>query len=79
MAKDKSLVIKSGNGTLVTDVQELRRPARAHIERGAVTESYRGDVETELRMLPNAEQRHLDQIAERITQVGGEPDLKDER
>ena len=54
MAKDKSLVIKSGNGTFVADVQELRRRARTHIERGAVTESYRGDVETVLRMLNEA-------------------------
>jgi bacterioferritin len=110
VAKDKSLVIKSGSG-FVTDVQELRRRARAHMEQGAVTESYRADVETVLRVLnealateivcvlrykrhhymaagihatavadefldhANAEQRHADQIAERITQLGGEPDL----
>jgi bacterioferritin len=112
VAKDKSsLVIKSGSGSFVTDVQELRRRARAHMERGAVTEGYRADVETVLRVLnealateivcvlrykrhhymaagihatavadeflehANAEQRHADQIAERITQLGGEPDL----
>jgi bacterioferritin len=111
VAKDKSLVIKSGSGTFVTDVQELRRRARAHIEQGAVTEGYRADVETVLRILnealateivcvlrykrhyymaagihasgvaqeflehANAEQQHVDQIAERITQLGGEPDL----
>jgi bacterioferritin len=111
VAKDKSLVIKSGSGTFVTDVQELRRRARAHIEQGAVTEGYRADVETVLRILnealateivcvlrykrhyymaagihasgvaqeflehANSEQRHVDQIAERITQLGGEPDL----
>ena len=110
MAKDKSLVIKSGSG-FVTDVQELRRRARAHMEQGAVTEGYRADVETVLRILnealateivcvlrykrhyymaagihatavadeflehANAEQRHADRIAERITQLGGEPDL----
>ncbi len=51
MAKDKSLVIKSGSGTFVTDVQGLRRRARAHIEQGAVTEGYRADVETVLRVL----------------------------
>ena len=109
MAKDKSLVIKSGS--FMTDVQELRRRARSHIEQGAVTEGYRADVETVLRVLnealateivcvlrykrhhymaagihatavaeeflehANAEQRHADQIAERITQLGGEPDL----
>ena len=111
MAKDKSLVIKSGSGSFVTDVQELRRRAHSHIEHGAVTEGYRADVETVLRVLnealateivcvlrykrhhymaagihatavaeeflehANAEQRHADQIAERITQLGGEPDL----
>jgi bacterioferritin len=111
VAKDKSLVIKPGSGSFVTDVQELRRRARAHIEQGAVTAGYRADVETVLRVLnealateivcvlrykrhyymaagihatavadeflehANAEQRHADQIAERITQLGGEPDL----
>ena len=111
MAKDKSIVIRSGPSTFVTDVQELRRRARAHIEHGAVTEGYRADVETVLRILnealateivcvlrykrhyymaagihasavadeflehATAEQRHVDQIAERITQLGGEPDL----
>ena len=110
MAKAKSLVIKSGSGTFVTDVQELRRRARAHMEQGAVTEGYRADVETVLRILnealateivcvlrykrhyymaagihasgvadeflehANSEQRHADQIAERIAQLGGEPD-----
>ena len=111
MAKDKSIVIKSGPSRFVTDVQELRRRARAHMEHGAVTEGYRADVETVLRILnealateivcvlrykrhyymaagihasavadeflehATAEQRHVDQIAERITQLGGEPDL----
>jgi bacterioferritin len=109
VAKDKSLVIKSGS--FKTDVQELRRRARSHMEQGAMTEGYRADVETVLRVLnealateivcvlrykrhhymaagihatavaeeflehANAEQRHADQIAERITQLGGEPDL----
>ena len=112
MSKDKSLVIRSGS--FVSDVKELRRRARAHIEQGAVTEGYRADVETVVRMLnealateivcvlrykrhyymaagihagavaeeflehANAEQRHLDRIAERITQLGGEPDLNPE-
>jgi bacterioferritin len=109
VAKDKSLVIKSGS--FKTDVQELRQRARSHMEQGAMTEGYRADVETVLRVLnealateivcvlrykrhhymaagihatavaeeflehANAEQRHADQIAERITQLGGEPDL----
>jgi bacterioferritin len=112
VSKDKSLVIRSGS--FVSDVKELRRRARAHIEQGAVTEGYRADVETVVRILnealateivcvlrykrhyymaagihagavaeeflehANAEQRHLDRIAERITQLGGEPDLNPE-
>jgi len=40
------------------------------MEQGAVTEGYRADVEH-----ANAEQRHADQIAERINQLGGEPGL----
>lgn len=42
------------SGAFVTDVQELRRRARVHIERGAVTEGYRADVETVLRVLNEA-------------------------
>ena len=109
---DKSLAIKSKPP--VTDVKELRRRARQHIERGAVTEGYRGDLETVLKMLNEAlateivcvlrykshyymaagihaggvtdeflehateEQAHADKIAERITQLGGKPDLNPE-
>jgi bacterioferritin len=95
----------------LTDVQEIRRRARQHILNGAVTEGYRGDRETVIRLLnealateivcvlryrrhyfmasgihaqavaqeflqhSNEEQGHADQIAERITQLGGAPDL----
>ena len=111
MSKDKSLVIKSGS--FVSDVKELRRRARAHMEQGAVTEGYKANLETVVRILnealateivcvlrykrhymaagihagavadeflehATAEQRHVDQIAERITQLGGEPDLNPE-
>jgi len=38
----------------LSDVQELRRRARQHIERGAVTENYQGDVETAVRVLNEA-------------------------
>jgi len=91
--------------------KELRRRARQHIERGAVTDGYRADRETVLRILNEAlateivcvlrykrhddmaagihagavaeeflehateEQSHADKIAERITQLGGGPDL----
>ena len=95
----------------LTDIKELRRRARIHMEEGAVTEAYRADRETVLRLLNEAlateivcvlrykrhyymasgihaqavadeflehageEQGHADLIAERITQLGGEPDL----
>jgi bacterioferritin len=95
----------------LTDVSELRRRARVNIERGAVTEGYRGDVSTVIELLnqalatelvcvlrykrhyfmasgihaqavaaeflehANQEQGHADQLAERITQLGGAPDF----
>ena len=95
----------------LTDVTELRRRARLHMENGAVTEGYRGDRDTVVRLLNEAlateivcvlryrrhyfmatgiesepvaaeflahageEQQHADQIALRITQLGGEPNF----
>src|SRR5687768_15285020 len=95
----------------LTDVQELRRRARQHIEEGAVTGGYRGDRETVIKLLNEAlateivcvlrykrhyfmaqgmnaesvkseflahageEQAHADELAERIVQLGGEPNL----
>ena len=95
----------------LTDIKELRRRARSHMEQGAVTEAYSADRETVLRILNEAlateivcalrykrhyymasgihaqavaeeflehageEQGHADLIAERITQLDGEPDL----
>jgi bacterioferritin len=95
----------------LTDIKELRRRARTHIEQGAVTAGYAADRATVLRLLQEAlateivcvlrykrhyfmatgihatavaaefaehaaeEQAHADLIAERITQLGGEPDL----
>jgi bacterioferritin len=38
----------------VTDIKELRRRARKHIEEGAVTEGYRADKETVIRLLNEA-------------------------
>jgi bacterioferritin len=38
----------------LTDVKELRRRARLHIEKGAVTEGYRGDRTTVIRLLNEA-------------------------
>jgi bacterioferritin len=101
-------------GTFVSDIEAIRRRARQHIENGAVTQSYRGDRETVIRVLnealatelvcvlrykrhyytargihaqavaeeflehANEEQEHADKIAERITQLDGEPDLNPE-
>jgi bacterioferritin len=95
----------------LSDIKEIRRRARAHMEEGAVTQSYRGDRQTVVRLLNEAlateivcvlryrrhyymasgihatavaeeflehsqeEQAHADEIAERITQLGGEPDF----
>jgi bacterioferritin len=40
--------------TFVSDIKELRRRAREHMERGAVTPSYQGDVETAVKILNEA-------------------------
>ena len=98
----------------LTDVQELRRRARKHIEEGAVTEGYRANRDTVVKLLnealateivcvlrykrhyfmaqgihaepvateflqhANEEQGHADQIAARIVQLGGSPNLNPE-
>lgn len=38
----------------LTDIKKLRRRARSHTEEGAVTEGYRADRETVLRLLNEA-------------------------
>src|SRR5438132_2398157 len=101
-------------GTVVTDVQEIRRRAREHVEKGAVTEGYKADRETVIKVMnealateivcvlryrrhyfmatginadsvaaeflqhSNDEQGHADLIAQRIVQLGGEPNLNPE-
>ena len=42
------------NQPFLTDVTELRRRAREHIEKGAVTEAHRGDVDTVVKLLNEA-------------------------
>src|SRR5438874_1762644 len=95
----------------LSDIQEIRRRARKHIEQGAVTENYKADLTTSIRVLNEAlateivcvlrykrhhymakgihsqavaeeflehaaeEQEHADLIAERITQLDGEPNF----
>ena len=98
----------------LTDIKTLRQRARQHMERGAVTEGYKADIPTVVRILnealateivcvlrykrhyymasgihaqsvrqeflqhANDEQLHADQIAERITQLQGEPNFSPE-
>lgn len=98
----------------LTDIKTLRERARQHIEKGAVTEGYKADRETVIKVLnealateivcvlrykrhyfmasgihaegvaaeflehANDEQGHADQIAQRIVQLGGAPDLNPE-
>jgi len=95
----------------LTDVKTLRERARQHIEQGAITEGYKGDRNTVVKLLnealateiicvlrykrhyfmatginaesvaaeflqhANEEQGHADLIAQRIVQLGGEPNL----
>ena len=95
----------------VSDIEEIRRRARQHIENGAVTQGYQADRETVIKILNDAlateivcvlrykrhwlmakginsepiaqefaqhaaeEQAHADRIGQRITQLGGKPDL----
>jgi len=98
----------------LTDIKTLRRRAREHIERGAVTEGYRADPEVVVKILnealateivcvlrykrhyfmangihaqsvaqeflqhANEEQGHADQIAARIIQLQGKPNMNPE-
>lgn len=98
----------------LTDIKTLRERARKHIENGAVTEGYKADRETVIKLLnealateivcvlrykrhyfmasgihaegvaaeflqhANEEQGHADQIAARIVQLGGAPNLSPE-
>jgi bacterioferritin len=95
----------------LTDIKTLRERARKHIENGAVTEGYKADRETVIRLLNEAlateivcvlryklhyfmaqgihsqavaaeflehaseEQGHADQLAARIIQLGGKPNM----
>lgn len=104
----------AGKKPFLTDIKTIRKRARAHIERGAITDSYKADRETVIKVLNEAlateivcvlrykyhyymasginaqsvaaeflqhaaeEQDHADRIAERITQLEGEPNLSPE-
>ena len=45
---------RSGPGAFLSDIREIRRRARQHIERGAVTDGYKADRKTVLRVLNEA-------------------------
>jgi bacterioferritin len=45
---------KPKTGQFLSDIQEIRRRARQHIEQGAVTQGYKGDRETVVRLLNEA-------------------------
>jgi bacterioferritin len=104
----------SNESDFMTDIQTLRKRAREHIEKGAITPGYAADRETVIKLLNEAlateivctlrykrhffmakginaeavaaefaehateEQQHADQIAQRIVQLGGAPDLSPE-
>jgi bacterioferritin len=112
--KTDNIAKRKEKNSFLTDISEIRRRARQHIEDGAVTDSYKGDRKTVLRVLNEAlateivcvlrykrhhymakgihsqavaeeflehaaeEQEHADQIAERITQLDGEPNFNPE-
>jgi bacterioferritin len=99
------------NKPFLSDIQQIRDRARKHMEKGAVTDAYKADLETVLRLLNEAlateivcvlrykrhhytakglsaesisdefaehakeEQEHADKIAQRIVELGGEPDF----
>jgi bacterioferritin len=102
------------NKPFLTDIKTLRKRARQHIEQGAVTEGYKADRKTVIKVLneslateivcvlryrrhyfmasgihaegvaaeflqhANEEQGHADLIAQRIVQLGGEPNFNPE-
>jgi len=55
----------------LSDIKELRRRARSHIEEGAVTEAYRADRETVRRLLNLvAERIAIDSDGEMVRYIG---------
>ena len=98
----------------LTDVKTLRKRARQHLDRGAVTDTYKGDVKKTIDLLQSVlateivcvlrytmhavaatgissegvkaefaehakeEQEHMNQVAERINQLGGKPNFNPE-
>ena len=52
MSESKAAAEKAGY--FLADIREIRRRARQHIDQGAVTEAYKGDRETVIRVLNEA-------------------------
>jgi bacterioferritin len=114
--RSKALADQPGTKTVtdkpfLTDIKTLRERARKHIEQGAITEGYKADRDTVVKILnealateiicvlrykrhyfmatginaesvaaeflqhANEEQGHADLIAQRIVQLGGEPNF----
>ncbi|MDR3614620.1 MAG: ferritin-like domain-containing protein [Candidatus Obscuribacterales bacterium] len=104
----------NNKGSFSADIEAIRKRAREHIEKGAVTENYKGNKEQIIKLLNESlatelvcvlrykrhhymakginseavaaeflehageEQEHADRICERITQLGGQPNLNPE-
>jgi len=47
----KAIQVKGGQRPFLTDIQELRRRAREHMEQGAVTEGYKADRDVVIQIL----------------------------
>ncbi len=111
---DTSMATMQPNKPFLSDIQQIRDRARKHMEKGAVTDAYKADRETVLRLLNEAlateivcvlrykrhqftakglsaqsvadefaehaaeEQQHADSIAQRIVELGGEPNFSPE-
>ncbi len=111
---DRDMAQTQPEQTFLMDIQAIRKRARQHMEKGAVTDGYKADLKTVLRVLNEAlateivcvlrykrhqfmasglnaqavadefkehaaeEQNHADLIAQRITELGGEPNFSPE-
>jgi len=110
----KNMATMQPNKPFLSDIQQIRDRARKHMEKGAVTDAYKADRETVLRLLNEAlateivcvlrykrhqftarglasqsvadefaqhaseEQAHADLIAQRIVELGGDPNFNPE-
>src|SRR5882724_2765026 len=52
--KAKTVEMMPKKGPFISDIEEIRRRARQHMEKGAVTESYKADRETVVEILNQA-------------------------